>query len=235
MYSFFKCSNHIHLFIFSLLGLNPVKLHLRADLGACFLRQDFNSARVREVPARYMYIIQPLIPAINLKHKVPCQRQNIPHRSEAAGGAAWRMRRSHGRRARALPSLSFDKLALPKPPGAVGSGEIQPHSSDSPPHQSHRNIGLRLLFLSVGSCQENYFSSFASFLFLSILSETVAHWRAQLPFTYAAVEGRKMGVETATTVLGVNLVFMCSSKAEEPLLVNLVMFVMVMVRNTMTT
>lgn len=88
MYSFFRCSNQIHVFIFSLLGLNPVELHLTADLRARFLRQDFSSARVQEAPARYMYIIQPLIPAINLKHKVLCQRQNIPHRSEAAGGAA---------------------------------------------------------------------------------------------------------------------------------------------------
>lgn len=69
-------------------SLDAVELQLRADLRACFLRQDFSSARLQEVPARYMYIIQPLIPAINLKHKVLCQRQNIPHRSEAAGGAA---------------------------------------------------------------------------------------------------------------------------------------------------
>lgn len=86
MYSFFKRSNHIHVFTFRL--LNPVKLHLRANLTACFLWQHLSSARVREVPARYMYITQHLIPAINLKHKVLCQRQNIPHRSEAAGGAA---------------------------------------------------------------------------------------------------------------------------------------------------
>lgn len=125
------------------------------------------------------------------------------------------MRRSQGRRARALPSLSFDKLAPMKPPGAVGSGEKQPHSSDSPPHQSHRNIRLGLLFLLVGSCQENYFSSFASFLFVSILGEPVVHWRKHLPLTDAAVEGRKMGVETATTVLGVIVVFMCSSRAEK--------------------
>lgn len=117
------------------------------------------------------------------------------------------MRRSHGRRARALPSLSFDKLAPLKPPGAVGSGEKQPHSSDSPPHQSHRNIGLGLLFLLVGSCQENYFSSFASFLFVSTRREPVVHWREQLPFTDAAADGRRMGVETATTILGANVVF----------------------------
>lgn len=111
-----------------------------------FQQRDFSPARVLQVPAKYMNIIQSLIPAINLKHKVLCQSWSIPHCNEAAGGAAWRMGRSHGRCARALPSLSFDKLAPLTAPKAAGSGEKQPHSSDSLPYRSHRNIGLGLLF-----------------------------------------------------------------------------------------
>lgn len=59
-----------------------------------------------------------------------------------------------------------------------------------------------LVFFLVESCQENYFSSFASFLLASFLSEPTAHQKEQLSFTGALVQ--HWG--GATTLLGVNVV-----------------------------
>lgn len=137
---------------------------------------QLNQATRSQVPARYMYIIQPLIPAMNLNHKVLCQHQNMSHHSGAAGGAAWRMGRRRSRRARALPSLSIDAARSRRQRWETA---LSLRFTATPIPTQYRT-GLLLFCFLVESCQENYFSSFASFLLVSFLSEPVVHRREQL-------------------------------------------------------